>query len=144
MKKVTFLTWKTLVIIWTLSSQKPMAPAAYLSVEGSGQRARQQLARDSSESSQAETGLHLWLARLQLGWLGCRTFAAATGRCQLLRRLPSSLPGNLCWHGLAAPWQGRVDALEGQTREREIQHPWQYFNGWNEPQKCIYYTWTDT
>lgn len=36
-----------------------------------------------------------------------------------MRRRPSSLPGNLCWHGRAGPWQGRVAALRvGHVSEK--------------------------
>lgn len=91
---------------------KEKITAVYPSVEGSGQRALQQPAQDSWESSRAETGSHSWPVRLQLEWPGCRTSVAAVSRCRRWRRHPSSPPGSLCWHGLTAPWQGRVDALE--------------------------------
>lgn len=86
---------------------------------GSEQRVLQQLVQDSLESSQAARGLHSWLARLQLELLGCHISAAAISRYQQSRRHPSSLPGSLCWHGLAAPWQGRVVAL-GRWKTRNL------------------------
>lgn len=94
-----------------------MSLLSYLSVEGSEQRELQQLVQGSLESSQAVKGLHSWLVRLLLELQGCHISAAAIGTCQQLRQHPSSPPGSLCWHGLTAPWQGRVAALKRHTRE---------------------------
>lgn len=96
----------------TTSSCKRGFMDHYLSVVSFEQRVLQQPVQGSSESSQAARGLHSWPARLQLELQGCHISVAAVSRCQQLRQHPNSLPGSLCWHELAAPWQGRVDALE--------------------------------
>lgn len=93
------------------SRNKRETSGHYLSVVNSELRGLQQLGRGSWESSQAVRVLHSWPETLQLELQGCRTSEAAAGRCQQLKRHPSSPPGSLCWHGLTALWQGHVDAL---------------------------------